>query len=88
MQAMDVAINMKPDERKERLSIAYSYIEEQSTLKWALGFLRDLKRVQLNNEKAKLHTKIQFLGYNLTARLVASEKCFVEIDLDKATHNF
>jgi trehalose-6-phosphate synthase len=61
--AMDTALNMKLEVRRERLNIAYSYIEDQSTLKWSLGFLRDLKRVQLKNAKASANTKMEFLGF-------------------------
>ena len=44
MRSLDTVINMKESEREQRLQISFSYIENQSTKKWAETFLRDLKR--------------------------------------------
>lgn len=41
---IDLAINMLPEEKEQRLKIASNYISKHSTYKWAEAFLKDLKR--------------------------------------------
>lgn len=41
---IDNAITMPPLEKEQRFKIAYNYISKHSTLNWAEGFLKDLKR--------------------------------------------
>jgi len=41
---IDIAINMSPEEKEQRMKIASSYIGKHSTYKWAESFLKDLKR--------------------------------------------
>ncbi len=41
---IDIAINMSPEEKEQRLKIAYNYISKHSTYRWAEAFLKDLKR--------------------------------------------
>jgi trehalose 6-phosphate synthase/phosphatase len=41
---IDLAINMPPEEKEQRLKIASNYISKHSTYKWAEAFLKDLKR--------------------------------------------
>lgn len=41
---IEIAINMSSEEKEQRFKIAYNYISKHSTLKWAEGFLKDLKR--------------------------------------------
>lgn len=41
---IDIAINMPPEEREQRLKIAQNYVDKHSTYRWAEAFLKDLKR--------------------------------------------
>jgi trehalose 6-phosphate synthase/phosphatase len=41
---IDIAINMSPEEKEQRLKIASNYISKHSTYRWAEAFLKDLKR--------------------------------------------
>ena len=38
---IDIAINMTPEEKEQRLRIASNYISKHSTIKWAEAFLKD-----------------------------------------------
>lgn len=41
---MDNSVNMSRAEREQRMRSEFSALENQSTVKWAEAFLRDLKR--------------------------------------------
>jgi trehalose-6-phosphate synthase len=43
---IETAISISHEEKEQRFKIAFNYIEKHSTLKWAEGFLKDLKRAQ------------------------------------------
>jgi Glycosyltransferase family 20 len=43
-KTIDLAINMPPEEKEQRMKIASNYIGKHSTYKWAESFLKDLKR--------------------------------------------
>lgn len=62
---IDCAIQMLPEEREQRLELAYSYIHNNSTQKWAAGFIEDLKRNSEGVVGSNFFTTNKFVGFNL-----------------------
>ena len=56
---------MLPEEREQRLEIAYSFIEKNSTQKWAAGFIADLKRNTIKLRQTEFHRQNKLVGLGL-----------------------
>lgn len=59
-KTIDTAINMSMEEKEQRFKIAFNYISKHSTLKWAEGFLKDLKRAHQPCESVSRYMVIGF----------------------------
>jgi trehalose-6-phosphate synthase len=67
---IDVAIQMSPGERQQRLETAYSFISQGSTQKWAAGFLSDLKRNTVQLRSTEFYSQTKFMGLGLQRTLI------------------
>lgn len=64
-RSIDLALQMLPEEREQRLEIAYSFIEQNSTQKWAQGFLSDLKRNTIKLRQTESFSQNKLVGLGL-----------------------
>jgi trehalose 6-phosphate synthase/phosphatase len=64
-KAIDLSIQMVPEEREQRLQRSFTYIKDNSCQKWAENFIKDLKRHAQNEKAAESGTMFQFLGLGL-----------------------
>lgn len=67
---IDLALQMLPEEREQRLEIAYSFIENNSTQKWAAGFIADLKRNTIKLRQTDIYIQNKLVGLGLQSTLV------------------
>ena len=83
---IDCALQMLPEEREQRLELAYSYIHNNSTQKWATGFIKDLK--QNPEDVVGNDTRNKFVGFNLQSTLIRTQNQFRELNSDRVAENF
>ena len=69
-KTIDIAMQMMPDEREQRMELAYSLIEHNSTQKWAAGFIADLKRNTEQVAESEFGTTNKFVGLGLQSTLI------------------
>lgn len=87
-KTIDVAMQMLPEEREQRLELAYSFIKNNSTQKWASGFITDLKRNSEQVGDSEFFSTNKFVGLGLQSTLIRTQNRFRELNTYKIAENF
>jgi hypothetical protein len=87
-KTIDIAMQMLPEEREQRLELAYSFIKNNSTQKWATGFINDLKRNAEQVGDSEFFSTNKFVGLGLQSTLIRTQNLFRELNPSKIAENF
>lgn len=87
-KAIDIAIQMSPEEREQRLQRSIAYIKQRTAQKWAENFIKDLKRHACNEKSAEAGTVFQFLGLGLQTTIIKTQAHFGELNMYNVHDDF
>lgn len=87
-KTIDIAMQMSPEERTQRLELAYSLIQNNSTQKWAAGFISQLKSTNEGVGEGEFTSTNKFVGLGLQSTLIRTQNRFIKLNPQEVAEHF